>query len=63
MSATATARAREARIEPQVVQQQTPTQEQIAVRAYELWEARGCPTDSSEEDWFTAEAQLTEIVS
>ena len=36
-----------------------PTEEQIAVRAYELWEARGCPDGSSEEDWFAAEAQLT----
>lgn len=36
-----------------------PTQEQIEVLAYELWEARGCPEGSSEEDWFAAEAQLT----
>jgi hypothetical protein len=37
------------------------TYEEIAVRAYELWERRGCPEGSSEEDWFAAEAQLNEL--
>lgn len=50
---TATAKAKARIITP-------PTYEEIAVRAYELWEARGCPEGSSEEDWFTAEAQLTQ---
>jgi hypothetical protein len=32
--------------------------ETIRRRAYELWQARGCPIGSAEEDWFTAEKQL-----
>lgn len=35
-----------------------PTEEQIAIVAYEMWEARGCPHGSSDEDWFAAEARL-----
>jgi hypothetical protein len=27
-------------------------------RAYELWEARGCPYGSDQEDWFSAEQEL-----
>lgn len=30
----------------------------IAARAYELWQARGCPAGSSEVDWFQAEQEL-----
>jgi hypothetical protein len=30
----------------------------IAALAYELWQARGCPDGSPEEDWFQAAAQL-----
>jgi hypothetical protein len=30
----------------------------IAARAYELWQARGCPEGSSQEDWFRAAEQL-----
>jgi hypothetical protein len=30
----------------------------IAARAYELWQARGCPNDSPEEDWFHAAEEL-----
>ncbi len=30
----------------------------IAVRAYELWEARGCPLGSPEVDWLQAEEEL-----
>jgi hypothetical protein len=30
----------------------------IAALAYELWQARGCPEGSSEEDWFHAAEQL-----
>jgi hypothetical protein len=33
-------------------------QEAIAGLAYYYWEARGCPNDSPEEDWFRAEAKL-----
>jgi len=31
---------------------------EIAARAYELWQARGCPDGSSEEDWFDAAEEL-----
>ena len=37
----------------------TPDQDQIAALAYALWEARGCPEGSPEDDWFQAEQQLT----
>jgi len=30
----------------------------IAVLAYQLWQARGCPVGSPEADWFQAEQQL-----
>ena len=35
-----------------------PDHEQIAVRAFELWHARGCPNGSAEQDWLRAEAEL-----
>jgi hypothetical protein len=37
----------------------TPAQEDIAKLAYALWQARGCPDGSSEQDWLRAEAELT----
>jgi hypothetical protein len=30
----------------------------IAALAHELWQARGCPQGSPEEDWFRAAEQL-----
>jgi hypothetical protein len=36
--------------------------DQIAALAYALWEARGCPAGSSEEDWFQAEEKLKNTV-
>jgi hypothetical protein len=30
----------------------------IAARAYELWQQRGCPNGSDQEDWFRAEREL-----
>ena len=36
-----------------------PEHEKIAVLAYSLWEARGCPEGSPEADWFQAEQELT----
>jgi hypothetical protein len=30
----------------------------IAVRAHELWQNRGCPSGSAEEDWFSAVEEL-----
>ncbi len=32
--------------------------EQIERLAHALWEARGCPVGSPEEDWFRAEAEV-----
>jgi hypothetical protein len=34
------------------------TEEQIAKRAYELWEARGCPQGDGSNDWQVAKSQL-----
>jgi hypothetical protein len=33
--------------------------EEIARRAYEIWEARGKPASDGNEDWETAKAELT----
>ena len=30
----------------------------IAVLAYKLWQQRGCPSGSDQEDWFRAEQEL-----
>jgi DUF2934 family protein len=35
-----------------------PLSEDIAILAYALWQERGCPLGSPEEDWFKAEEQL-----
>ena len=35
------------------------THNDIAVFAFALWEARGCPEGSPEEDWFQAEQELS----
>jgi hypothetical protein len=35
------------------------THEEIAVRAYGLWDERGSPIGSPEEDWFRAEYRRT----
>jgi Protein of unknown function (DUF2934) len=37
----------------------SPLHEEIAHRAYELWEQRGRPKGSREEDWFRAESELS----
>lgn len=34
------------------------TNEEIARRAYELWEARGCPPGDGTEDWEVAKSEL-----
>jgi Protein of unknown function (DUF2934) len=31
----------------------------IARRAYEIWQSRGCPASDGQEDWETAKAELT----
>lgn len=41
---------------PVVVQE--PDSYSIAVLAYQLWHARGCPDGSPEIDWFRAEEEL-----
>jgi hypothetical protein len=33
-------------------------EQRIRERAYELWEQRGCPTGSDQDDWFHAEQEL-----
>jgi hypothetical protein len=33
--------------------------EEIARRAYEIWQSRGCPPSDGQEDWETAKAELT----
>ena len=33
-------------------------EEDIAVLAYELWQARGCPDGSPDEDWYQAVERL-----
>lgn len=35
-----------------------PAYEDMALLAYILWQERGCPEGSSEEDWFRAEQEL-----
>ena len=35
-------------------------QEEIAALAHALWQARGCPHGSPEEDWFQAKRELAE---
>jgi hypothetical protein len=32
--------------------------DEIAARAYQLWNERGCPIGSFDEDWFRAKAEL-----
>jgi hypothetical protein len=33
-------------------------QEEIARRAYEIWQARGCPPGDGSQDWESAKAEL-----
>ncbi len=35
-----------------------PKQEEIALLAYQLWQERGCPIGTPEEDWSRAETEL-----
>jgi Protein of unknown function (DUF2934) len=47
--------------ETQTTQTEQPAHEYregIAKLAYHLWQARGCPEGSPEEDWFTAEREM-----
>jgi hypothetical protein len=38
--------------------QKTADAEEVRNLAYRFWQERGCPTGSSEEDWFRAEREL-----
>ena len=44
--------------DPRLTQEQRPTHEEIVALAYALWQQRGSPEGSPEEDWFAAEQQL-----
>ena len=35
-------------------------QDEIARRAYEIWQNRGCPAGDGSQDWRAAEAELVE---
>ena len=47
-----------AQSEPVMKQEETLPHEQIALRAYSLWQERGSPIGSPEEDWFRAELEI-----
>jgi hypothetical protein len=48
-----------ARTDPVViVRAHEAREEEINALAYKLWQARGCPEGSSQEDWFRAVAEL-----
>jgi hypothetical protein len=36
----------------------SPTESEIAILAYQLWQDDGCPVGSDKEDWLRAEAML-----
>ena len=57
MSSQGTKRARIQEISAEPTEQ-SPTHEQVVSLAHALWEQRGCPEGSSEEDWFGAENEL-----
>jgi hypothetical protein len=37
---------------------ESPVHQEIAALAYSLWQARGCPEGTPDEDWFNAEEAL-----
>ena len=44
---------------PSPAETQVLSTDDIAALAYRLWQERGCPIGSPEEDWFRAEELLT----
>ena len=36
-----------------------PTEDSIRLRAYELWQEKGCPMGDDKTDWLEAERQLS----
>jgi hypothetical protein len=55
-TARAKAKVIEEVVEPEHV---PPTEEEIAVRAYYRWQANGCPEGTADEDWLTAESEIS----
>ena len=43
---------------PPAVGAEGPSTERIAARAYELWQANGCPEGRDAEYWYQAEREL-----
>ncbi len=39
-----------------------PSHEEIAMRAYVIWQNKGCPIGHDAEDWFEAERQLLQTM-
>ncbi len=48
------------KISPHTSPRTVPTVEEISRRAYEIWQARGCPQGTDLQDWLEAERQLCE---
>ena len=46
------------RLEGRSVDNTEPSNEEISQRAFQLWEERGRPEGSQDEDWFRAENEL-----
>jgi Protein of unknown function (DUF2934) len=44
-----------------IVSLENPSHEEIELRAYHSWEARGRPWGSPETDWFKAEQELAAV--
>jgi Protein of unknown function (DUF2934) len=42
------------------VTQRQPSHDRIEFRAYQIWEERGRPLGSPDEDWFRAEKELSD---
>ena len=38
---------------------QEPSHEEESMRAYQIWQEKGCPPNSAETNWFEAEQQLS----
>jgi Protein of unknown function (DUF2934) len=44
-----------------IVSLENPSHEEVELRAYQSWEARGRPWGSPETDWFQAEQELAAV--
>ena len=54
----AAAENREKKEEQKHMNHDEPEHQRIAQLAYDLWQKRGCPIGSPDEDWFRAENEL-----